>query len=199
MTVILMTHEAGADGDEVAAAIAQCLGVELVRREQLERQIAERLRIGEGMVRRMLANLDEALESVTSLKELRRGLVRVAAPETLSCTLLPELIAKYNGCHPGVDVRFDDVPIQQVLAGMQNGSTDIGFGPAGVMAGVMADESVEAHLICADPLWVALRPDDPADKRPVGQLERSARPAADQLHAQYRHQRAEPRAAAASP
>jgi len=114
----------------------------------------------EPMVRRVLANLDEALDSVTSLKELRRGLVRVAAPETLSCTLLPELIAKYNGSHPGVDVRFDDVPIQQVLAGLQNGSTDIGFGPAGVMA----DESVEAHLICADPLWVALRPDDPLTK-----------------------------------
>ena len=114
----------------------------------------------EPMVRRVLANLDEALDNVTSLKELRRGLVRVAAPETLSCTLLPELIASYNRSHPGVDVRFDDVPIQQVLAGLQNGSTDIGFGPAGVMA----DESVEAHPICADPLWVALRPDDPLTK-----------------------------------
>ena len=116
----------------------------------------------EPLVRRVLANLDEALDSVTSLKELRRGLVRVAAPETLSCTLLPELIAKYSSSHPGVDVRFDDVPIQQVLAGLQNGSTDIGFGPAGVMP----DESVEAHLICADPLWVALRPDDPLTRGP---------------------------------
>lgn len=35
------------------------------------------------------------------------------------------------------------------LAGLQNGSTDIGFGPTGVIA----DESVEAHMICADPLW----------------------------------------------
>src|SRR3990170_6811400 len=67
----------------------------------------------EPMVRRVLTNLDEALESVTSLKELRRGLVRLAAPETLSCTLLPELIAKYSSSHPGVEVRFDDVPIQQ--------------------------------------------------------------------------------------
>ena len=111
----------------------------------------------EPMARRVLANLDEALDSLTNLKELRRGLVRVAAPETLSCTLLPELIAKYNSRHPGVEVRFDDVPIQQVLAGLHNGSTDIGFGPAGVMA----DEQVEAHMICADPLWVALRADDP--------------------------------------
>jgi DNA-binding transcriptional LysR family regulator len=114
----------------------------------------------EPMVRRVLANLDEALAGVSHLKELRRGLVRVAAPETLSCTLLPELIAAYGSRHPGVDVRFDDVPIQQVLASLQNGSADIGFGPAGVIA----DEALEAHMVCADPLWVALRPDDPLAK-----------------------------------
>lgn len=100
------------------------------------------------MARRVLSNLDEALDNLTNLKELRRGLVRVAAPETLSCTLLPELIAEYNDSHPGVDVRFDDVPIQEVLAGLQNGSADIGFGPAGVVP----DQSVEVHIICADPL-----------------------------------------------
>ena len=66
MTVILMTHEAGADGDAVAAAIAQCLGIELVRREHLERQIAERLRIDEGVVRRMLAGDASLLERWTS-------------------------------------------------------------------------------------------------------------------------------------
>ncbi|MEH2531952.1 DNA-binding transcriptional LysR family regulator [Bradyrhizobium sp. AZCC 1614] len=112
------------------------------------------------MARRVLSNLDEALESLTNLKELRRGLVRVAAPETLSCTLLPELIAEYTNSHPGVDVRFDDVPIQEVLAGLQNGSTDIGFGPAGVVP----DQSMEVHMICADPLWAALRSDDPLAK-----------------------------------
>ena len=112
------------------------------------------------MARRVLADLDEALDNLTNLKELRRGLVRVAAPETLSCTLLPELIAGYGHQHPGVDVRFDDVPIQEVLAGLQHGTTNIGFGPAGVVP----DESVEVHMICADPLWVALRGDDPLAK-----------------------------------
>jgi DNA-binding transcriptional LysR family regulator len=111
----------------------------------------------EPMVRRLFANLDEALESVTNLKELRRGLVRVAAPEPLSCTLLPGLIADYGTRHPGVDVRFDDVPIEQVVAGLHSGSADIGFGPAGVLM----DDAVEAHMIRVDPLWIALRRDDP--------------------------------------
>lgn len=111
----------------------------------------------EPMVRRVLASLDEALDSLTNLKELRRGLVRVAAPETLSCTLMPELIAMYNASHPGVDVRFEDVPIERVLAGVEDGSTDIGFGPARVST----EDAVEVHALWADPLRVALRADDP--------------------------------------
>lgn len=111
----------------------------------------------EPMVRRVLANLDEALAGVTNLKDLRRGVVRVAAPEPLSCTILPELMAAYTGRHPGVDVRFDDVPIELVLDALKNGSTDIGFGPAKVTV----DEAVEIHTVLADPLWAALRRDDP--------------------------------------
>lgn len=111
----------------------------------------------EPMARRVLADLDEALDSLSNLKELRRGLVRVAAPEPLSCTVLPELIARYKQQHPDVDVRFDDVPIEQVVAGLHNGNTDIGFGPASVAV----DDAAEAHALWSEPLWVALRPDDP--------------------------------------
>jgi DNA-binding transcriptional LysR family regulator len=137
------------------------LGVRLLDRSTRSVSPSAVGEIFEPMARRVLANLDEALESMTNLKDLRRGLVRVAAPETLSCTLLPELIARYNSAHPGVDVRFDDVPIQQVLATLEDGSVDIGFGPAGVIT----DEQVDVHMLCADPLWVALRPDDPLAKR----------------------------------
>lgn len=111
----------------------------------------------EPMVRRVLGSLDEALNSLTNLKELRRGVVRVAAPETLSCTLMPELIAGYNASHPAVDVRFEDVPIERVLAGLEDGSWDIGFGPASVAAA----ESLDVRVLWSDPLQVALRPDDP--------------------------------------
>ncbi|WP_019938805.1 LysR family transcriptional regulator [Bordetella sp. FB-8] len=111
----------------------------------------------EPMARRVLAATEDAVQSVTNLKDLRRGLIRVAAPEPLSCTLLPELIAGYVERYPGVDVRFDDVPIEQVLSNLHSGSSDLGFGPAGVLA----DDAVEAHMIRVDPLWAALRRDDP--------------------------------------
>lgn len=117
----------------------------------------------EPMVRRVLADLDEALEGVTNLRDLRRGLVRVAAPEPLSCTLLPTLLAGFGELYPGVDIRFDDVPIEQVLAGLSSGGADIGFGPAGVLT----DDSIEAHTIRDDPLWVAVGRDDALAARPA--------------------------------
>lgn len=149
------------------------LGVRLLERST--RSVAPSM-VGEvfdPMVRRVLASLDEALESLSNLKALRRGLVRVAAPETLSCTLLPALISAYRETHPGVEIRFDDVPIEQVLASLQNGSVDFGFGPPGVVT----DESIDVRVICADPLWVALRADDPlAGAGTVGWRELRERP-----------------------
>jgi DNA-binding transcriptional LysR family regulator len=111
----------------------------------------------EPMARRVLSTLEEALDSLADLKELRRGVVRVAAPETLSCTLMPELISTYRASNPDIEVHFEDVPIEMVLAGLLHGNTDIGFGPAGVIA----DDAVDVQVLWPDPLWVALPPDDP--------------------------------------
>lgn len=115
----------------------------------------------EPMARRVLSTLEEALDSLTDLKELRRGLVRVAAPEPLSCTLMPDLIAGYQRAQQGIEVRFEDVPIEQVLAGLQQGSMDVGFGPADVIE----DDLVEEHRLWLDPMCVALRSDDPLSRR----------------------------------
>lgn len=114
----------------------------------------------EPMSRRVLATLEEALDSLSDLKELRRGVVRVAAPEPLSCTLMPDLIARYQQAQPGIEVRFEDVPIEQVLAGLQQGSADVGFGPAGVME----DDRVREHQLWPDPMCVALNPADPLSR-----------------------------------
>lgn len=115
------------------------------------------------LVRRVLLDLDEALGSLSNLKELRGGVVRIAAPEPLSCTLLPTLIAAYRRKHPDVTVRFDDVPIAQVLEQVFGGDADIGFGPAGIEA----DETIERRPLLADPVWVALAPDDPLAQKPA--------------------------------
>ena len=62
MAVILMTQESGSHGDEVAAGIAECLGVELVNQERLQRSIAERIQIDEPTVQRILKGKASLLE-----------------------------------------------------------------------------------------------------------------------------------------
>lgn len=133
------------------------LGVRLFHRSTRRVSVSEVGASFEPQARRVLATLDEALESVINLRELHRGTVRIAAPETLSCTLMPQLIASYSERYPGVDVRFDDVPIEEVISGLYSGRTDIGFGPAAVPV----DESIDVQRLFVDALWVALRPDDP--------------------------------------
>jgi len=133
------------------------LGVRLFNRSTRRVSVSEVGASFEPQVRRVLAALDEALDGVANLRELNRGVVRVAAPETLSCTLLPQLIASYSNRYPGVDVRFEDVPIEEVVSGLSSGSSDIGFGPAGVPV----DDSIEVQPFFVDALWVALRRDDP--------------------------------------
>ncbi|NYT76074.1 LysR family transcriptional regulator [Alcaligenaceae bacterium] len=133
------------------------LGVRLLDRSTRSVEVSAVGAAFEPLVRQVLGGLDHAIESVINLKDLRQGLVRVVAPEPLSCTLLPELMANYGERYPGVDVRFNDVPIEEVLKALANESADVGFGPAGVPL----DDSLEVQILRLDPLWAALRSDDP--------------------------------------
>jgi cytidylate kinase len=84
MTVILMTQEMGSRGDEVAAGIAECLGVELVHRERLERCIADRVQIDEAIIQRIFKGNASLVERWTINRRrlsrcMREEVVRLAA------------------------------------------------------------------------------------------------------------------------
>lgn len=137
------------------------LGVRLLDRSTRHVSVSVVGAAFEPLVRSVLANLDEAVESVLNLREVKRGVVRVAAPETLSCTLMPQLIAAYAQRYPGIDVRFADVPIEEVIAQLESGHADVGFGPAVVPL----DSAFHIQTLLVDPLWVALQPTDPLAKQ----------------------------------
>jgi cytidylate kinase len=87
MTVIAMTREMGTRGKDVAAVLADTLGIEVVHHELVERHLAERLHTNESAVHRFL-------EGKTSLWERwnvdAKRLSRFSAEEVL------ELAAKGN-------------------------------------------------------------------------------------------------------
>ena len=77
----------------------------------------------------MIDDLDGALANVADHTRLKKGVVRIAAPQLLSCTLLPEVIAAFSQAHPDVQVRLADCEVDSVLARVASGEVDFGVGP----------------------------------------------------------------------
>ena len=62
MTVITMTREMGSLGKDVAAGVAQLMGLEVVHHELVERDVAERMQLEESDVHRFLEGTPSLLE-----------------------------------------------------------------------------------------------------------------------------------------
>jgi len=105
------------------------LGLRVIDRSTRRIQLSD---VGRGLlplVDKILGDLDGVLAEVANLKSLKTGIVRVAAPQLMSCTLLPEVIAAFTSQHPGVRVRLVDSPVENVATPVLSGEVDFGIGP----------------------------------------------------------------------
>jgi DNA-binding transcriptional LysR family regulator len=109
--------------------LEQLLGMRVVERTTRKTQLSELGRELTPLFDKMLQDLDRAMADIANRKALKQGSVRVAAPQMLSCTLLPEVIAAYRVQHPEVQVRLADSPVEQVSARVFSGEVDFGIGP----------------------------------------------------------------------
>ena len=99
-------------------------------------------------VEKILHDLDGVVSEVGNLKALRRGKVRVAVPQLLACTLLPELMAGFRAQHPGVQLRLVDCAVESVMARVFSGEVDIGIGPERA-----ANSDIDASRCSTCPSW----------------------------------------------
>ena len=67
--------------------------------------------------------------TLADLKALKRGVVRIAAPQLMSCTVLPQVIAGFKRACPEVQVRLFDCLVESVLGKVHSGEVDFGIGP----------------------------------------------------------------------
>ncbi|WP_432379488.1 LysR family transcriptional regulator [Duganella sp. P38] len=109
--------------------LEQLLGMRVVERTTRKTQLSELGRELYPLFDKMLHDLDRAMADIASRKALQQGAVRVAAPQMLSCTMVPEVIAAYRERHPEVQVRLTDCPLEQVSARVFSGEVDFGIGP----------------------------------------------------------------------
>lgn len=77
----------------------------------------------------MIDDLDGALANVADHTQLRKGVVRIAAPQLMCCTLVPEAVAAYRADYPDIDVRVADSAVEHVIARVLSGESDFGIGP----------------------------------------------------------------------
>jgi len=78
---------------------------------------------------KMIDDLDGALLDIANHTKLKKGVVRVAAPQLMSCTLLPQVIAAYRAAHPDITVRLVDCAVENVTGRVFSGEVDFAIGP----------------------------------------------------------------------
>ena len=105
---------------------------------------------------RVLQDLDAAVSNISRLKEMRRGIVRFAAPEVMSCTLVPAAMAAFREKYPLVELRFYDVQIEEVIDRTARGDFDLGLAP-----GPIENPEIERLPFMTAPLWLAVPRDHP--------------------------------------
>ncbi|MBS0392530.1 MAG: LysR family transcriptional regulator [Proteobacteria bacterium] len=105
------------------------LGLRLFDRSTRRLRLSDTGRELYPQIEKILHDLDGVVSEVGNLKALQRGKVRVAVPQLLACTLLPELMAEFRAQHPGVQLRLVDCAVESVMARVFSGEVDMGLGP----------------------------------------------------------------------
>jgi DNA-binding transcriptional LysR family regulator len=108
----------------------------------------------------MIDDLDRALANIADQAQLRKGIVRVAAPQLMACTLLPQAIAAWRQRHPDVKVSLADSAVENVTARVLSGEVDCGIGPE-------RDETPEldARVLLDMPFEAVIPPGHPLESR----------------------------------
>lgn len=105
------------------------LGLRLVDRSTRRIQLSDTGRELYPLIDKILHDLDGVLDEVANLKALKKGTVRVAAPQLMACTLLPDVIAAYGAEHPDIRIRLVDCAVESVVSRVFSGEVDFGVGP----------------------------------------------------------------------
>lgn len=99
------------------------------------------------LARRTLNSLDDAVDNIRELRQLKRGRLKVGAPQMLASTHLPLVAARFQQQHPNVDITLIDGTLTQHIEKILSGDLDIAVGPDtkqvdGVRADVLSRREV---------------------------------------------------------
>lgn len=70
---------------------------------------------------------EQALDELSALKGLQRGLLRIATVESVSVTILPDMLLRFASAHPGIEVAVTVAGSEAVTALVRDHQADLGF------------------------------------------------------------------------
>ncbi len=100
-------------------------------------------------LRRLLGEIDGALEEALDAAEGRRGTIRIAALPSFASGRLPRAIARFRETHPAIRFVIRDAVANKVVAAVRDGSVDLGL-----TAGVELTDDLEILHEATDRLCV---------------------------------------------
>lgn len=109
--------------------LEQTLGAKVVDRSTRKASLTDIGRELYPLFSQIIDDLDGALANIEAHTRLKKGTVRIAAPQLMCCTLLPRAIAAWQTRYPEVQVRLADSSVESVAARVLSGEADIGIGP----------------------------------------------------------------------
>lgn len=118
--------------------------------------------------RRMLADAEAAQNEMAELAGLRRGRVRLGATPTLCTSLVAEVLARFRGEYPGIDIEILERGSRSLIAALTEGSLDLALIVTSVSSGP-ARAVLEHEPILQERLVVvsSMFEEDPFAREPV--------------------------------
>jgi DNA-binding transcriptional LysR family regulator len=138
----------------------QTLGVRVVDRSTRRIALTDTGNELYPLFSQMIDDLDRALANIADQAQLRKGIVRVAVPQLMACTLLPQVIAAWRRRYPDIGISLSDSPVEAVTTRVLSGETDFGIGPERDAA-----PQLEARELMDMPFEAVVPPDHPLATR----------------------------------
>ncbi len=140
----------------------QALGLRVIDRSTRRTRLSDVGRDLYPLVEKILNDLDGVMDEVAQRQALKTWVVRVAAPQLMASTLLPEMIAAYARERPAIRIKVVDCAVESVMSRVFSGEVDFGVGPERD-----PNSDIEATTLFKGP-FMAVFPSG----HPLGELER---------------------------
>ncbi|MFJ1299466.1 LysR substrate-binding domain-containing protein [Pseudomonadota bacterium AL_CKDN230030165-1A_HGKHYDSX7] len=136
--------------------LEEAAGVRLFDRNTRRVELTAEARVLEVSARRLLADMELAMEDLRDHAARRRGRVAVAALPSLAAGWLPPLLARFHAEYPGIELQLRDALLDPCLDMVSQGEVDF------AVASRRADMSgLESAFLHADRFHLVCRADHP--------------------------------------